>query len=100
MAALALPATTLAGTLTADVAIDGTCDHLNVAGALTLNNVALAIADITKLRTTQVYTLVQCVGGSVIGEFSSDNLPDNWNIKYLGDRIVISYFGGMIMTVR
>lgn len=100
VAALALPATTLAGTLTADVAIDGTCDHLNVAGALTLNNVALAIADITKLRTTQVYTLVQCVGGSVIGEFSSDNLPDNWNIKYLGDRIVISYFGGMIMTVR
>ncbi len=100
VAALAVPTTTLAGTLTADVRTDGTCDRLNVTGGLTLNGVNLVITDGTQLRASKVYTLAQCVGGPVSGTFAIDNLPENWHVKTTSDRVLLSYFAGLIMTVK
>jgi len=100
VAALAVPATTLSGTLTADVETDGTCDRLNVSGDLALSGVSLSIVNGGNLRSSNVYTLAQCAGGTVSGTFSSDNLPENWHVEYSADRVQISYFAGMIMTVK
>jgi len=100
VAALAVPTTALSGTLTADVETDGTCDRLNVAGDLTLSGVSLDIVNGASLRGSHVYTLAQCTGGTVSGMFSGDNLPENWHVEYFVDRVQISYFAGMIMTVK
>ena len=100
VAALAVPTTALSGTLTADVETDGTCDRLNVNGDLALSGVNLSIVNGGNLRSSKVYTLAQCAGGTVSGTFSSDNLPENWHVEYSADRVQISYFAGMIMTVK
>lgn len=100
VAALAVPATTLGGTLTADVETDGTCDRLDVKGALTLSGLSLNVVDPGKLNKQQVYTLALCTGGTLSGTFASHNLPEGWWVDYSGNQIRLNYFTGMIMRVQ
>lgn len=99
-APLALPATSLAGTLTVDVAPDGASDRLIVTGDLTLDGVALAVDDASGLSSDQVYTLAACAGGGVVGRFAGHNLPDGWWVDYTEGQIRLRYFAGLIMSVR
>jgi autotransporter-associated beta strand protein len=100
-APLALPGgTTLAGTLSVDVAADGTSDCLEVDGELTLSGLALTVADAGNLSKAQVYTLAACAGGAVVGRFAGHNLTDGWWVDYTEGQIRLRYAAGMIMTVR
>jgi len=100
-APLALPdGATLAGTVSIDVADDGACDRLDVAGDLVLNGVALEVSDAGGLSKDHVYTLAACAGGGVVGRFANHNLPEGWSVDYTEGQIRLRYFGGMVMSIR
>jgi len=71
----------LNGTLLVDVSSDGTCDQLVGSGAVSLSGLALKVADTGLLNRAKAYVIVTCAG-TLSGSFASNNLPDNWRIRY------------------
>lgn len=75
---------TVNGSLSADTALDGTCDRLTVQGALDVAGAVLQIQDPEALNTAHTYVLATCAPGSLTGTFASTNLGGGtiWRVKY------------------
>ena len=78
----------LNGTLLADAVANGTCDRLSCSGGVSLSGLTLRIADTGLLNRAKTYTIVTC-SGVLTGTFISNNLPENWHIRY-------DYVNGMV----
>lgn len=76
--------TTVSGSLSADTALDGTCDRLTIQGALDVTGATLQIQDTEALDTAHTYVLATCTPGSLTGTFVSTNLGEGtiWRVKY------------------
>lgn len=94
-------ATTLSGTLLADVSGNGSSDLIAGAGSLTLANLTLQIANPAQLNRQKAYTLVTCSGART-GTFASVVVPDSrWRVLYSSDGTVrLVFVDGTLITVR
>ncbi len=91
----------LSGTLSADVAGDGSSDLLAVQGNVDLTGASLAIVNPADLDTKRTYTLLSCTG-TRSGVFASHNLPDErWRILYTADGDVkLRFTDGTVLMLR
>ena len=93
---------TLTGTLLADVALDGSCDTLNVSGSLDVSGLDLNIQDLTKLKPRTQYLLATCAPGGLTGPFEATNLDTGrWAVSYRNaDGEIRLVSGGLLIVVR
>ena len=78
-------ATTLNGTLLADVSLTGTNDLLKVQGTLNLlTGATLQIQDVNQLKRGTSYVIATCTPGGLTGQFTSTNLAvgSRWHVVY------------------
>jgi len=71
---------TLDGTLTVQVASDGTCNSISVDGSLALHQTILDVQGIECLDKTQSHTILTAAG-TITGTFSATNLTKAWMVK-------------------
>ncbi len=99
---LALANTTLReGNLLVDVATDGSCDLLSVAGNLDVSGLTLEIANPGSLNVNKTYTVVT-VSGTRTGAFASVTVPDTrWHVIYRSNgEIQLIFINGTLLKVR
>jgi len=91
----------LSGTLSADVADDGSSDVLAVQGNVDLTGASLTIVNPADLDTRRTYTLLSCTG-TRSGVFASHNLPDErWRILYTADGgVKLRFTDGTVLLLR
>lgn len=96
-----LGGSTLSGTLLSDVATDGSCDLLQVRGALDVSNLSLQIQEPGQLGNGFDYVVARCAPGGLSGRFLSHNLGNLKSIHYdnaAGEVRLIG--GGSVMLIR
>jgi hypothetical protein len=97
---LTLPdAPTLTGTLAMDVIGDGTGDRVNVAGALNLSSLTLALALPTGKPAVTTYTLISAPGG-VTGTFANVASRSTWKLRYTATTVQVVYSVGTLIQVQ
>jgi len=85
-------------TLAVDVAGDGTCDRLQIAGGLTLDaSSVLAVSG--SLNPDQVYTIATATEG-VSGAFGASNLTGSWRVDYEATAVTLRCIRGTLVTLR
>jgi len=73
----------LTGTLLVDVALDGSCDRLQVSGNLDLSGLSLQVQNQDQLKTRKQYLIATCAQGGLSGPFESTNLDSSrWAVSY------------------
>jgi autotransporter-associated beta strand protein len=98
--ALSLPdAPSLTGTLTLDIAANGACDSLAVAGALDVSGLALVLNLPETSPSVASYTLVSAAGG-VTGSFESDSVAPPWRLIYEPSVIRLAYLSGSLIMIQ
>ncbi|HNX35744.1 MAG TPA: autotransporter-associated beta strand repeat-containing protein [Kiritimatiellia bacterium] len=75
-------AATLSGTLLVDAALDGSCDRLQVSGALDVSGLTLEIQNPAVLKPGATYVIATCTPGSLSGQFLSTNLSGQRTVGY------------------
>ncbi len=97
---LRLPgAPSLPGTLVLDVAANGTCDRVTVAGTLDVSGLALVLNLPETRPTVSAYTLVTASGG-ISGKFESASLARPWMLTYGPTSIQLSYNSGTMILLH
>lgn len=95
---LASPSVSAGATLASSVGSGGSCTVLNVKGSLDLSSLALQVANVAQLNSTNSYVIVTTDGGSLSGRFASKNLPSGWTARNEGAlvRVVKVSLGTML----
>lgn len=92
--------TSLSGTLLVDVAADGTCDRLQVQGALDLSGLRLQIQDLDKLQSSEPYLIATCAPGGLSGRFVATTLGTKRVVSYDAARGRVSLIrAGLLITL-
>ena len=93
-------ATSLSGTLLADVTKNGSSDLLRVLGGLDLAGLTLQIQDLSQLRNTAPYVIATCTPGGLTNRFASTNLGSQRIVSYdnVNGRVMLIN-GGTLMTL-
>lgn len=89
----------LTGTLALDIASNGDCDQLAVAGALDVSGLDLVLNLPENQPSVHSYTLVSASGG-ITGPFKSASIPAPWKLLYEANTIRLVYFSGTLIIVR
>jgi autotransporter-associated beta strand protein len=93
--------TPLSGTLLVDGALDGTCDRLEVQGALDLTGLSLRVQDASLLKAGERYVIASCAPGTLTGPFASTTTgSDGWTVSYnngIGEVLLLSR--GLLLMV-
>ena len=89
---------TLTGTLVVNVAANGTCDRLSVAGALNLSSLALLPNFPATKPSVTSYTIVTASGG-VTGTFKSAALTGPWKVVYGPTSVRLIYNTGTLISI-
>lgn len=71
----------LSGSLTVDVAADGSCDRLHVAGDLSLSGLSLNVADAGQLNKDHTY-MIASYTGALSSTFGAVALPPRWFVRH------------------
>ncbi len=97
---LRLPgAPSLPGTLVLDVAANGTCDSVIVAGTLDVSGLALVLNLPETRPTVSTYTLVTAPGG-VAGRFENVLMTGPWRLVYGPTSIRLVYYVGTMILLH
>ncbi len=72
----------LSGTLSVDVAADGSCDRLHVIGNLDLSALSLTVKNPEQLDRWHQYPVATCTGTLVTPFALTGTLPPRWVVKY------------------
>ncbi len=97
---LQLPgAPSLTGTLTLNIAANGTCDSLVVGGTLDVSQLALVLNLPVGRPSVPSYTLVSAAGG-VTGAFENVAMTGPWRLIYGPTSIRLAYVSGILITIQ
>jgi len=97
---LNLPAApALTGRLTLDVAANGACDSISVAGAIDVSGLALLLNLPQSVPSVASYTLVSAPGG-VAGKFASAAVAGPWNLIYEPAAVRLVYCAGTLLMLH
>jgi len=89
----------LTGTLTLDIAANGTCDSIAVNGALNVSGLALVLNLPETKPSVAFYTLVSAEGG-ITGTFESATVSGPWKLVYGPTSIRLLYVSGTQLTIK
>ena len=89
----------LTGTLTLDIAADGSCDSLVVNGSIDISGLDLVLNLPEDSPSVGSYTLVSASGG-VTGPFESSNADGPWSIVYKENSVKLIYASGMLIIIH
>ena len=91
----------LTGTLLIDTALDGTCDLLQIQGALDLSGLTLQIQDTDLLAAGRPYVIATCVPGGLSGKFTATNLGEKRSVFYDNANGKVMLIGrGLLLSIR
>jgi len=91
----------LNGTLLIDTALDGTCDLLQVEGALDVSGLTLQIQDTDQLKAGTRYVIATCTPGALTGKFFSTNLGSKRSVYYdVANGKVMLIGRGLLLSIQ
>lgn len=89
----------LDGTLTVQIASDGTYNQINVDGSLALNQTVLNVQGLEYLDKTHSHTILTATG-TVTGTFSVTNLPKTWTVKVTETGVTLVPYRGTMLSIK
>jgi len=92
-------ASVLSGSLVVNVAANGTCDHLAVAGSLDLSDLAFLPSLPATSPAVPAYTIITAPGG-ITGTFESASVAAPWRVAYSATDVRLVYLSGTMLLVR